>query len=266
MDLADIPPFLKVLGLTSLISLALVGAATVASAQAFQPPQLTLTQSLALAESRCGYKQLTFQRPKQRLPGRREPDLYRCAGFTPPIPLTALMPESNLGVTTVAHPTFFWYLPPTSIQQAEFVLLDANERPLYRTKISIKGRSGILSLKLPVQAAALKVDQPYRWQFELLTDTEEDQRSGNPSVAGWIIRIKPDTQLLNRLQVATLRDRPAIYAQQGIWHETLTSLEALACAMPQDQTINGDWQELMRSVQLPKIAQATSVTCQSKNL
>jgi len=77
------------------------------------------------------------------------------AGSESKQPLTALVPvysppnsELVLGLTTVAHPTFWFYVPDSRMHAAEFVLQNEAGRTVYQTLISPSGTPGIVSLSL----------------------------------------------------------------------------------------------------------------------
>jgi len=58
------------------------------------------------------------------------------------------------------------------------------------------------------------------------------------------------------LETATsLLDRVIIYAKAGIWYDALSNLAELRRRNPNDPTVIRDWQELLKSVGMEKIAQ-----------
>jgi hypothetical protein len=58
-----------------------------------------------------------------------------------------------------------------------------------------------------------------------------------------------------QLDTATSRELPLIYANAGIWHETLTTLVKLRQENPRDEELENYWINILRSVGLNDIAQ-----------
>jgi len=228
----------------------------------------------------CGMPTLTlaleFKPSGRGVPGRREgagtravaPPPRGIRGIPPapsqpciegPVPLTAIMPQTNLGLTTAEFPRFFWFLPPTRAPLAEFKLVavsgpTANEIPIYVTQFRLTGNSGLASLALPKNAGLppLVVGQDYRWSLTLICNPSNLQQ--NIGVDGVVQRVQPTANLNRQLTGATAEQRLKVYAQNGLWFETLDTLAELWCARPQSTELAHAWQTLMQSVKLPAIA------------
>lgn len=170
--------------------------------------------------------------------------------------LTALVPPSKISLTTQARPTFFLYLPKTTAQVAEFTLKDANEEDVYRTTIPLTGQSGLVSFQLPSTAPTLEVGKDYQWFFNVVCQPSDRLR--DDFVTAWMRRVQPEESLVNALKNASARQRPNVYAQAGIWQDTLTTLTELRRIRPNDSTLSLEWNNLLRSVGLSQIPQAAS--------
>lgn len=190
------------------------------------------------------------------IPGRREGGGTRGECLNSTQPLMALVPENSYGETVSSYPTFFWFVPDVPAQAAEFVLYDEAGNEIYYTTFQIVGTSGILSLSLPDQAdlPPLEPNQNYEWVFSLVCDTQD--RSGDLFTTGWIRRVEPDATLQQQLATATEADRANIYAQNGLWHDALSSLAAQYRANPNDGAIANEWTTLLTSVGLGDFADA----------
>jgi hypothetical protein len=199
--------------------------------------------------------------PERGLPGRREGGGTRGDCLSSYQRLTALMPVTNFGKTIAEYPTFFWYIPDVQPEAAEFVLLDENDNELYRTRFQVTGDSGVISLSLPENAGMppLEVGKDYHWYFSLVCD--EVDRSGDPYTEGWIQRVEPDADLVAQLETVAERDRPAVYAAAGIWHDALASLAELRRANPQSASLVRSWKTLLASVELANVADQPFVLC-----
>lgn len=185
-------------------------------------------------------------------------------------PLVPLMPVTNLtdsypsfsGVTTDGHPSFFVYVPQTTAQLVEFLLIrDEDGQIAYEPEPqAIDGsRAQIVSFHLDSNLSSLEVDKTYTWYFSLVCNSGTFNRpdmtdnSGSPYVRGVIQRVAPDPGLSSSLATAAPRDRPQVYAAAGIWLDTLTALANLRCTSPNDATLASDWTDLMRSLDLYQI-------------
>lgn len=170
--------------------------------------------------------------------------------------LKALLPESNIGLTVEKYPTFFVYIPPISTQLAEFELYEGNKNStiIYKTRFILPKTTGIFTFSLPNNNTLqpLEVGKSYHWFFSIICNPED--RSEDIYIEGWVQRIVPSPALVSQLAKAAPRDRPALYAEAGIWHETMTTLAELRYSRPQDSTLVTDWEELLKSVGLSKFA------------
>jgi hypothetical protein len=261
--------------LTSLFSIFLYSVSTLAKDQTLKSPktQLSHQQQILL---KCGYKKkeitlkfpsLLFRSPKPELQGNRvEENLnLRCAGYIPPIPLTALIPNSNTGITLSGYPTFLFYIPDANLEgvEGEFVLYNEKDEKIYTKNIILKEQDSdnILSVELPGSKALppLEIGKSYYWVFSILFDKVD--RSANSDVVGWIKRIEPNSELKHKLETAVVQEKPAIYAANGIWYEALSSLAKLRCSAPNNVTLASDWQSLLQQVGLPEIATKPLTQC-----
>jgi hypothetical protein len=172
--------------------------------------------------------------------------------------LTALVPETTMGLTVESYPTFFWYLPPTSATGVEFVLMDEKgEKVIYETTFQTKGDAGVVSLSLPENASLppLALNDNYRWYFSIICNPED--RAADVYVQGWIRRVEATAKLREQLQAATSDlERVQVYAQNGIWHEAIAMLANLRRTNPNNSDIRAEWEQLITSIQLQNVAEA----------
>ncbi|HBB36067.1 MAG TPA: hypothetical protein DDZ80_22160 [Cyanobacteria bacterium UBA8803] len=117
--------------------------------------------------------------------------------------LTALVDDSNPALTTLAHPTFLFYLPysqaPDQEQNAqvsyvatvELELRDENEESVLKNQklvFPLPENPGIVKVTLPNTETELEPDKEYFWIFRIICDANDN--TNNPSVAGWIKRVR----------------------------------------------------------------------------
>jgi hypothetical protein len=63
--------------------------------------------------------------------------------------LTALVPKNKIGRTVSDYPTFFFYLPQTHAEIAEFILEDEIGNQIYQQDLTIKNLSGVIRVSIP---------------------------------------------------------------------------------------------------------------------
>lgn len=163
--------------------------------------------------------------------------------------LTPLLPEGNYGRTVAAHPTFFVYMPPTASRQVFFSLQDEDRNHHYQAILETSGEGGIVSVTLPAEVAELEVGKNYVWFFAPI-EAEGILRPDNYGVTGWVKRVeKPvENTSLTSLELA------AVYAQSGIWYDTLGLVAAAKRSQPDSATFASEWNDLLAQVGLNEIA------------
>lgn len=154
--------------------------------------------------------------------------------------LTALVPESNIGLTTSANPVLFFYVPQTSGSTLELVVQDEKQK-FVKQYYKPSGNAGIVAI--PLNKMNLEVGKQYRWFFTVVCNNRE--RSKDLVVDGAIKRIQPQQQLITQLKSATLQERANLYAQNGIWQDALASLAQLHSSRPNDPQFKADWKSLL---------------------
>lgn len=194
--------------------------------------------------------------PNPGLPGRRQPASPRGPCSLSEKPLTALIPQTNLGLTISPYPSFFFYVPQTSARTVEFVLLDEeNNTKVYETTFTITGKPGIISVKLPSSKTVqpLTARKNYHWYFSMVCDSED--RAGDLYVDGWVERLDASPTLTRELEKAAPHDQGAFYQKYELWHEILTSLAEGRRLKPHDSALASEWANQLRAVGLGAIAQ-----------
>lgn len=171
--------------------------------------------------------------------GAREMDNKNC--LSQPKPLTAVVPASNIGLTTLENPTLFFYVPLTSAPALEFVVLDENKSVIKKQIYKPSDKAGVFGI--PVTGASLEVGKQYSWFFSIICNPKE--RSKDKVVQGAIKRIKLEPQLSTKLENASPQERVNLYAAASIWQDSLTTLAQLLYARPNDEELKADWKALL---------------------
>ena len=170
------------------------------------------------------------------------------------VPLIALIPEKKVGLVVEKNTTFWVFVPyqPNDVPSGEFVLQDEASNDIYRASFSLPEIPGIVSFSLP-STLSLEVNKTYQWYFKLYCN---QQQLDPVFVRGWVERIALTSNLERQLKTATTEgDRIQLYTQNGIWYSALTELGKLRLAEPKNATLDNEWANLLKNVELENLAQ-----------
>ena len=174
--------------------------------------------------------------------------------------LRSLIPPNNLALTTQKYPTLYWYIPASEAKNLEFELLAGNSSQSYKKTLGLPSTPGVVSLNLQTTGLPpLELGQTYHWYLRMVCDNED--RSGDIVVEGWIERTQPSPTLVQQLEKALQTERPNIYAQAGIWQDSLALLAELRRANPNDSNLALQWERLLKSVDLAPIVDKPLLDC-----
>ncbi len=182
-------------------------------------------------------------------------------------PLIAIMPEVTVktatkdkiyiwGETTSAYPTFWFYVDYPIDSQVEFILQDESENEVYKTNFSLDKTSGLISLILPKNKVNLEIGQSYHWYLYIMCNV---QNSPDDFVEGWVKRVELDSNINDQLELAQPLERISIYAENGLWFDTLSIIESLREKEIKDNIISAVWTDLLQQIGLEKITQESVV-------
>jgi hypothetical protein len=163
--------------------------------------------------------------------------------------VSALVPQSGWGLTTSDRPTL-WFNLPQGLEEGvvmEWVVRDKTGNSIVKTRLKApKTPPGVISLSVP-PTPALKVNQPYRWTFSIYCDPQEPDQP--LIVRGRIQRSVLSPQLQAQIASAAPLEKAALYAENGIWYDSLTTL-GLQLQTQKDPTIAAAWTALLRQEKL----------------
>ncbi|ACC85035.1 protein of unknown function DUF928 (plasmid) [Nostoc punctiforme PCC 73102] len=189
-----------------------------------------------------------FLLPSKGAPGQRS---YAAARADCPAiekPLTALVPNTNIGLTISERPTFWFYIPyqPTDTNPVEFLLINDKNNPVYKTTFQLTNIPGIISVNLPQNIPALEIGKKYNWVLSYMCDPAN--RLKDPFVKGYIERVSINSNLKNDLEKASRpRERILLFAENGLWYDALTILANERRQKPKDAQVTKDWKDLLLS-------------------
>jgi hypothetical protein len=176
--------------------------------------------------------------------------------------LVSLLPPNKLGLTLAERPTFFWFVPQTSVKTAKFILLadkDKDDNVFYETTLKLPNQPGIISFTLPNTAPKLPVGKTYHWYLTIVCNSRD--ASTNPWVDGWVERTQANASLSAALAKAQPQQLPRLYAEAGIWHEALASSIQLRRTDPKNLRTRMNWQTFLKSVNLSALTSEPFIDC-----
>ena len=144
--------------------------------------------------------------------------------------LRVLVPGA--GFTTVRQPNLYWSISSPLSADLVFTLIPVMApgsfdypEPLIDKTISSSVTAGIHSLSLADYGVSLEENREYEWSVSVVCDPKHP--SLNLSATGKIKRIKPSTDLTAQIEAAKPEQLVAVYAQNGIWYDTLDTVSQL---------------------------------------
>ena len=155
----------------------------------------------------------------------------------------------------------------------EFVIKDKSQKPsktIYRKVLDKPEKPGIISVDTkkaiePLQVSQTKYQKKYHWFLKLKIKCSPQQAAESKSVDGWIERVNLNSQLAKRIEQATPLQKAALYAENGIWHNALTTLGEARLSQPNDASLLTNWSSLLESEKLDSFANYSLVNCCQAN-
>jgi hypothetical protein len=176
------------------------------------------------------YKPLFPNAPKVRVDGR-----VRGADDAL-MTLTVLAPE-HVGLTTKAQPSLFWYQSKSAKAKFELSISETkSSTPLLELTFDRGPADGIQRVRLAKHNIVLKPDVEYHWSVAMVVD--EENRSKDLVASGVVKRIEPGPSLQKRLTGSPDTELPFIYADEGIWYDSLESLSDLIDKQPRVKSLH----------------------------
>jgi hypothetical protein len=173
------------------------------------------------------------------------------------MPLAALMPNrENIAKTATATPNLYWYVPSTKANMGELVIVDENGQEIYFNRFALPKQAGIIKLSIPAKAN-LKPGHTYSWAMMVVCDSR--YRNRDKYVEGQLEYISLEPELKSKIKRIATLEQAKVYAQGGIWAETLDLIAQMRTEKPKD------WQQLLKSVGLEKLADVPFLECCTTN-
>ncbi len=183
-----------------------------------------------------------------RPPNRGAPSTTGTGGSRPGCPamakpIAAIAPlKSNWGETIAARPTL-WFYQPYQGDAIELNLLDETTQTTAFKQIYKSNKSpGIIPLKIPETAPALKINQLYRWQINFICNGKTQQAY---NVSGTIVRRDVSQNLNYKLKLAKPENRITLLADQGLWFDTVNEMALMMRSAPKNPIVRQNWRSLL---------------------
>jgi len=238
----------KVLGGLILALLVAASAAMAAETDATADAKKTTVKDKAGAENAGGF---TYQPPMRGAPAARIGGGTRGVGDTT-LELVVLAPD-HTGLTTKEQPTLYWYVSkPVAAHLEVTVINDEAIEPALEQEVATTGHAGIQSLDLAKAGTKLKPGVEYRWFVSVIADPS--QRSNDVVASGTIQRITPDSGLQRRIAAADEASLARIYADAGIWYDSIDTLSRMIEKSPNDSALREQRAALLEQVGLQSAA------------
>jgi hypothetical protein len=169
------------------------------------------------------------------------------------ITLFVLAPN-HIGLTVQGQPTLYWYLSqPTNLPIEVTIIEDQAIYPLIEKQIRSPIQPGINCIRLTDYGVLLLPGESYRWFIAAIPAA--DRRSRDIIAAGFIERVQSSEALRVKLSQADKQTIPYIYAESGIWYDTITAISDLIEANPNDMNLHKQRAALLEQVGLSEVAQ-----------
>ncbi|CAN1213414.1 DUF928 domain-containing protein [Tumidithrix helvetica PCC 7403] len=184
------------------------------------------------------------------LPTEAKTQGSKCSAVAPNV----LSPDLDKRIlTTIAYPTFLFFVPTTSARQVEFALKDSKKQPIYRRIFTLSKQSGIVRVVLPTGSISkLDVGHSYHWEFNLICDP--DVRKHDDSVVGELQRVAPSDESKSAVSQVSLWER-----YRSIEYDGLVVLDAMRRANPTDRRLQTEWESWLERHKLGGLKQLPAI-------
>src|SRR5262249_29614766 len=136
----------------------------------------------------------------------------------------------------------------------EFTLIDSQGvQPILETRIPAPVQAGVHRIRLSDYNIRLAPGIAYRWFVAVVPDA--DRRSRDILAGGGLERVEMPAGLKAKLAQAPKSDLPSIYAEAGMWDDTVAGISELIEAPPHDPALRQQRTALLAQVGLTGITE-----------
>lgn len=177
---------------------------------------------------------------------------------TDKICLIALLPDLKLETSPVPQtiserPTIYLLTPKVENGTIRLRIFDESgltTKRVYSKVFSINNQDGIVAFKIPDDAPILEINKKYKLEFQVVYQPRAIDKN-DKSVFGYIKRVSPSPKLVEQLKTTTKPiELAALYAQEGLWFETMQTLAEAQLTLHQNPEVTQEWLELLKSAKI----------------
>lgn len=162
--------------------------------------------------------------------------------------LEVLVPD-HVALTTHARPSLYWYQSKACKVACEVGVTEPKKpKPLLLYQTDGSTSAGVHAFRLSKFEVELKPSILYRWSVAVIVDPKN--RSQDVVAYGVIKRIELSPEKAKKLAETPDQDKPAFYAENGIWYDALQSLTELINKDPKNAALLQERQNLLKQVGL----------------
>ena len=166
--------------------------------------------------------------------------------------LNVLAPD-HTGLTVREQPSLFWYQSGPADVPFELTVIEwGKPEPLLRIRLPDAKKYGIQHVNLADHNVKLATGVDYEWVVALVVDP--NSRSKDVIASGHIKRVEPSPDLSARLAGASAENLPRIYAEEGLWYDTVETLARSIEQRPDDSSLQAAGAVLLGQVGLTRAA------------
>jgi Domain of Unknown Function (DUF928) len=168
--------------------------------------------------------------------------------------VSALAPDHS-GFTTSEQPSLYWFISSSTSLPVELTVIDpqGGVQPILEARLPSPVTAGVHRICLSDYNVRLAPGTAYRWFVSVVPDA--DRRSKDIMAGGAIERVEMPEGLKVKLTQAAKSDLPSIYAEEGLWYDTVAAISELIEAAPQDQALRQQRTALLAQVGLTEITE-----------
>ena len=193
-----------------------------------------------------------YNPPKRGAPGGRVGGGTR--GIQREVFLLSVLAPDHSGFTTSEQPSLYWFISNATSLPVEVTVMDPQGvQPILETQLPSPVAAGVHRIRLSDHNVRLAPGAAYRWFVSVVPDAE--RRSKDITAGGAIERVEMPEGLKAKVAQAGKSDLPSIYAEAGLWYDTVAAISELIEAAPQDQALRKQRTALLSQVGLTGITE-----------
>src|SRR5215467_4082595 len=193
-----------------------------------------------------------YQPPKRGAPGGRVGGGTR--GTTREVFVLSVLAPDHSGLTTSEQPSLYWFISKETSLPVELTVMDPQGvQPILETRLPAPVTAGLHHICLSDYNVHLAPGAAYLWLVSVVPDA--DHRSKDIVTGGALERVEMPEGLKARVAEAAESDLPSLYAEAGLWYDTVAEISELIETAPQDQALRKQRTALLAQVGLTAITE-----------